>query len=97
MTKAAPGKNKVRTELNKLSEELRALKSRVDDSKSTTRDVKFCHYLEVLEDTHNNVSQQLSDLDGSDNDAAMNAVKRGLTEAKQRLAIAKKAAAARFV
>jgi hypothetical protein len=89
-----PNRDKIRAELAELSAEMDKLKAKAAAAKSEQA-AKLNHYLDALEDTRDNVITRLESIKDSGSDA-MDDIKLGLQEAKQRLAIAKRAAQARF-
>lgn len=84
----------IRADLAKLRAELDTLKARAGLEK-VEQSQKFNRYLETLSDKSEEVGEKLDNLKGSGSDA-VDDIKTGLKEAWQRLAIAKKAAKARF-
>jgi len=83
-----------REELERVEKELVKLKALSDESIPDDR-TPFDRYLEVIEEKCDEVSGQLGEVNPNC-EVDMDVVAAGLEEAKQRLAIAKQAADARF-
>lgn len=87
-------KEKASAELDKIGAEINLLKAKAAEAKAEQR-VQLDEYLATLEDKRNKLDDQVSTLKDSSEDA-MDDLRRGLKDAWDRLAIAKKAAKARF-
>ena len=84
----------IRAELAQIQAELDTLKARAEQE-STGQPMKFDEYLATLTEKSEEVGDKLENLKDSGSDA-VDDIKTGLKEAWQRLAIAKRAAEARF-
>ena len=84
----------IRAELAQLKAELDTLKAQAAQEEAGQR-LKFHHYLDTLSDKSEEAGEKLESLKDSGGDA-VNDIKSGLKEARERLAIAKQAAEARF-
>jgi chromosome segregation ATPase len=87
-------KEKASAELDKIGAEVNRLKARAAEAKAEQR-IQLDEYLAPLEEKRKELDDQVSALKDSSSDA-MNDLQRGLKDAWDRLAIAKKAAKARF-
>ena len=85
---------KINAELDRLQAELDKLKASASRAKAEQR-IRFDRYLSTLEKKKEEISDKVDTAKESDEEA-MSDIKRSLTEAWDRLAIAKKAAQARF-
>lgn len=94
MTRTELYEQEIRTELAQLQAELDTLKARAEQEK-TGPPMKFEEYLATLTEKSEEVGDKLENLKDSGSDA-VDDIKAGLKEAWQRLAIAKRAAEARF-
>jgi hypothetical protein len=94
MNRAELYEQEIRTELALLRAELDKLKARADQEKLEQSE-KFDRYLEALAEKSEEVGEKLEILKDSGSDA-VDDIRTGLTEAWERLAIAKQAAKARF-
>lgn len=85
---------KINAELDRLQAELDKLKASASRAKAEQR-IRFDRYLSTLEKKKEEISDKV-DTAKESGEEAMSDIKRSLTEAWDRLAIAKKAAQARF-
>ena len=85
---------KIRVELSALQTEVEALKLQAEEARLDGQD-KMKAYIETLDEKRAEVVDRLDDLSDSGG-KALDEIKHGLKDAQQRLAIAKKAAKARF-
>lgn len=85
---------KIRTELAQLQAELKELRA-IAEKNQAEQQSKFDRYLETLEDKRDEVGGKLEDIKDS-SESALEDIKTGMKEAWDRLAIAKKAAKARY-
>lgn len=94
MTRTELYEQEIRAELAQLQAELDTLKARADQERAG-QPMKFEEYLATLTEKSEEVGDKLENLKYSGSDA-VDDIKTGLKEAWQRLAIAKRAAKARF-
>ena len=85
---------KIRAELEQLRAELDKLKAQAEES-SAEKQIKFDRYLDTLDEKRSEIGEKLEALKDSGDDA-IDDIKKGLKEARQRLATAKTAAKSRF-
>lgn len=85
---------KIKSELSQLQEELEKLKAQAAVEETENRS-EFDRYLDTLDEKSAAVSIQLESLEDTSSDA-LDEINRELREARQRLAIAKRAAVAKF-
>lgn len=94
MNKQEAYKEKVSAELDKIGAEVHRLKAMAAETKAE-KQIKLTGYINMLEEKKEALGNQLETLKDSSGDAADD-IQRGLKDAWDRLAIAKKAAEARF-
>ncbi len=87
-------RDKVQAQFDKLSAEIDKLKAEADEISADQR-TKFYDYVETLDEKREQLKDQVDDLREASG-AAFEEIESGMKEAWQRVAIAKKAAEARF-
>ena len=87
-------KERTQSELDKIGAEIRKLKATAEAAGAEQR-VRFVRYVSELEDRCEDLGDRLDSIKSSGEDAAAD-LSRGLKDARDRLAIAKRAAKARF-
>lgn len=87
-------KDKVEAQFDKLSAEIDKLKAEAEEISADQR-MKFYEYIETLDEKRDRLRSRLKDLRQASG-SAMDEIEAGMKDAWQRVAIAKKAAEARF-
>ena len=87
-------KDKVKAQFDKLSAEVDKLKAEAEEISADQR-MKFYDYVETLNEKRDDLKGRVDELSDA-SDAALDEIQTGMKDAWQRIAIAKKAAEARF-
>jgi hypothetical protein len=87
-------RNKVKAQFDKMSAEIDKLKAEAEKISADQRR-EFYDYVETLDEKRNRLKSRIDDLKEA-GDSAIGELEAGMKEAWQRIAIAKKAAEARF-
>lgn len=87
-------RDKFKAQLDELSAEIDKLKAQAEQVGASQR-MKYYEYVDGLDEKRDKIKKQLSELQDASGDA-LDELKAGMKDAWQRLAIARKAARARF-
>ena len=94
MTRTELYEEEIRTELGQLKAELDSLQEKIEAQDAGPKE-KLDDYIDSLSDKREQVGKKLENLKDASSDA-VDEIRSGLTEAWERLAIAKQAAKAKF-